>query len=323
VHALDPVHELVPQDLLPQRPRRAVPYLYTDAEIRALMDASCVIPTPHRAATMGALVGLLAVTGMRIGEAIRLDQDDIDHQRGTLTVVETKFGKSRQLAVDATTTAALRAYLGRSDRPVPAKPTEAVFTSAVGTRLTYCNVHLAFKRIVAHAVLVARSTVCRPRPHDLRHTFAVKRAACRLPPRPRRRRAHPGPDADYRNWRTRVFQPTAAAVGLATLSRRVAYVTVDGKRRRRVTSRYTGPRPYDLRHTAASLLLRDPSYSLPEVAAFLGHDVATLSTHYAHIIAELRGRPPVSVSEAIGEARAGRTRGETPPKRPQLRGEER
>ena len=63
-----------PQDLLPQRPRRAVPYLYTDAEIRALMDASCVIPTPHRAATMRALIGLLAVTGMRIGEAIRLDQ---------------------------------------------------------------------------------------------------------------------------------------------------------------------------------------------------------------------------------------------------------
>jgi integrase len=163
----------VPQDLLPQRPRRAVPYLYADAEIRALMEASCVIPTPHRAATMRALIGLLAVTGMRIGEAIRLDQGDIDHQRDTLTVVESKFGKSRQLAVDATTTAALRAYMRRRDRPVPAEPTDAVFTSAVGTRLTYCNAHLAFKRIVAHAGLQPRSTVCRPRPHDLRHTFAV------------------------------------------------------------------------------------------------------------------------------------------------------
>ena len=66
-------HELVPQDLLPQRPRRAVPYLYTDTEIRALMNASRVIPTPHRAATMRTLIGLLAVTGMRIGEAIRFD----------------------------------------------------------------------------------------------------------------------------------------------------------------------------------------------------------------------------------------------------------
>ena len=173
VHALDPVHELIPQDLLPQRPRRAVPYLYSDAEIRALMEASCVIPTPHRAATMRALIGLLAVTGMRIGEVICLNQGDIDYRRDVLTVVESKFGKSRQLAVHATTTAALRTYLARGDRPVPAEPTEAVFTSATGTRLTYCNVHLAFKRIVAHAGLAPRSMVCRPRPHDLRHTFAV------------------------------------------------------------------------------------------------------------------------------------------------------
>lgn len=173
LHALDPAHELIAQDLLPQRPRRTVPYLYSDDEIRALMDASSVIPTPHRAATMRALIGLLAVTGMRIGEAIGLNQGDIDHQRGTLTIVEGKFGKSRQLAVHPTTTAALRAYLARGDRPVPTEPTEALFTSATGTRLTYCNVHLAFKRIVAHAGLVPRSTVCRPRPHDLRHTFAI------------------------------------------------------------------------------------------------------------------------------------------------------
>jgi integrase/recombinase XerD len=173
VHALDPTHELVPQDLLPQRPQRAVPYLYTDAEIRALMDASSVIPTPHRAATMRALIGLLAVTGMRVGEAIRLDQHDIDERREMLTVLETKFGKSRQLPVDATTIAALRGYLGRGDRPVPIEPTDAVFTSATGTRLTYCNVHLAFKRIVKHAGVVPRSAVCRPRPHDLRHAFAV------------------------------------------------------------------------------------------------------------------------------------------------------
>jgi hypothetical protein len=58
VHALDPTHELVPHDLLPQRPRRAVPYLYTDAEIRALLDACSVIPTPHRAATVRALIAL-------------------------------------------------------------------------------------------------------------------------------------------------------------------------------------------------------------------------------------------------------------------------
>ncbi len=122
---------------------------------------------------MRTLIGLLAVTGMRVGEAIRLDQGDIDYRRGMLTVVASKFGKSGELAVDATTTAALRAYLRRHDRPVAIAPTEAVFTSATGTRLTYGNVHLAFKRMVAHAGLMPRSTGCRPRPHDLRHTFAV------------------------------------------------------------------------------------------------------------------------------------------------------
>jgi integrase len=173
LHALDPAHEIVPQELLPQRPNRAVPYLYTDSEVLALIDAASVIPTPHRAATMRALIALLAVTGMRIGEAIGLDRGDIDHAHDTLTVREGKFGKSRELAVDPSTTGALRAYLRRRDRPVPTEPTPAVFTSAAGTRLSYCNVHLAFKRIVTRAGLQSRSSLCRPRPHDLRHTFAV------------------------------------------------------------------------------------------------------------------------------------------------------
>jgi integrase len=173
LHALDPAHQIVPQELLPQRPNRAVPYLYTDSEVLALIDAASVIPTPHRAATMRALIALLAVTGMRIGEAIGLDRGDIDHARDTLTVRQSKFGKSREIAVDPSTTEALRAYLRRCDRPVPTEPAPAVFTSAAGTRLTYCNVHLAFGQIVRRAGLQSRSSVCRPRPHDLRHTFAV------------------------------------------------------------------------------------------------------------------------------------------------------
>jgi integrase len=173
LHAIDPAHEVPPADLLLARKRRAVPYLYTDAEVLALMDATPIIPTPHRAATMRVLIGLMAATGMRVGEAIRLDRSDIDAQRALLVVRDSKFGKSRELAVDASTIAALRRYLRRSDRPVPTEPTDAVFTSATGTRLTYCNVHLAFKRIVRHAELKPRSAQCRPRPHDLRHTFAV------------------------------------------------------------------------------------------------------------------------------------------------------
>jgi integrase len=173
LHALDPAHEVPPADLLPARKLRAVPYLYSDAEVLALMDAASVIPTPHRAATMRTLIGLLATTGMRVGEAIRIDRGDIDDRHELLVVRDSKFGKSREVALHPTTVWALRAYLRRPDRPVPAAPTAAVFTSATGTRLRYDNVHLAFKRIVAHAGLRPRSAQCRPRPHDLRHAFAV------------------------------------------------------------------------------------------------------------------------------------------------------
>lgn len=173
LHALDPVHEVPPPDPLPRRTWRAVPYLYSETDVRALMDAASVIPTSHRAATMRTLIGLLAVTGMRVGEAIRLDLADIDQVRGLLRIRDTKFGKSRELAVDPTTIRTLREYLRRRDRPVPVEPTQAVLTSAAGTRLIYCNVHLAFNRIVAHAGLRPRSAAYRPRAHDLRHTFAV------------------------------------------------------------------------------------------------------------------------------------------------------
>ncbi len=173
LHAIDPVHEVPPVDLLPWQQRRAVPYLYTDAEILALMDSATVIPTPHRAATMRTLIGLLAVTGMRVGETIHLDRGDIDIANRLLIVRDSKFGKSREVALHPSTIRALRSYLARRDRPVPSAPTMAVFTSAAGTRLSYCNVHLAFKRIVAHTGLQPRSANCRPRPHDLRHTFAV------------------------------------------------------------------------------------------------------------------------------------------------------
>jgi integrase len=103
-----------------------------------------------------------------------------------------------------------------------------------------------------------------------------------------------------------------AAAGLGELEREIVDTVVDGRRRRRTHSRYRGPRPYDLRHAAASLLLRDPNYSLGEVAEFLGHDVATLSKHYAHVIADLKGQRPVPVEKAIAMARK---RG-TPQKRP-------
>jgi integrase/recombinase XerD len=82
LRALDGISEVPPTDLLPSCRRRLAPYLYSEQEIAAVMAATAGIYFPQRAATYRTLIGLLAVTGMRIGEAIALDCDDVDLTRG-------------------------------------------------------------------------------------------------------------------------------------------------------------------------------------------------------------------------------------------------
>jgi integrase len=173
LHALDPAHEVPAAELLPQRPHRARPYLYSDADITALIAATSSLRTPLRRATFATLIGLLAVTGIRVGEAIALDCGDVDLAAGQLVVRHGKFGKTRQLALHPTTVAALRRYQRLRDRLAPQTGTPALLVSTAGTRLRYCNVHHAFHRLVGLAGLAPRAGSCRPRIHDLRHSFAV------------------------------------------------------------------------------------------------------------------------------------------------------
>lgn len=174
LHALDDRHEVPPADVLPNRVHRAIPYLYTQQEIRALMAATSSLRGELRQATYRTLIGLLAVTGMRVGEAIRLDNDDVDLRHGILTVRGTKFGKSRELPVHATTVQALRTYLRLRDRLCPQPVSDAVLISPAGTRLLYCNVHSTFRDLRRRVGLMSRSAACRPRIHDVRHAFAVR-----------------------------------------------------------------------------------------------------------------------------------------------------
>jgi integrase len=174
LQATDPAAEVPPAGLIPSRPCRATPYLYSDAEIGALIAAAAGLRFPLRAATYQTLVGLLAVTGLRVSEAIRLDLADLDFTRGVLTVRESKFGKSRLVPLHPTTMAALRGYLQLRRRAGAGNSTPAVFISAAGTRLRYCNVHATWKKLVASAGLTPRSASCRPRIHDLRHSLAVR-----------------------------------------------------------------------------------------------------------------------------------------------------
>ncbi len=173
LHALDPIHQVPPHRLMPGGSRRTVPYLYTDPEIAALVQAASELSGPLRAATYQTLIRLLAVTGMRVGEAIRLDREDLDDEFGLLTVRGTKFGKSRQLPLHPTAIAGLRDYLDLRDRLLPDPSTSALLLSARGFRLRYERLWETFHRLVAQAALRSRSPGCTPKIHDLRHTFAV------------------------------------------------------------------------------------------------------------------------------------------------------
>ncbi|WP_211882976.1 tyrosine-type recombinase/integrase [Pseudarthrobacter albicanus] len=169
----DTTVEVPAMGLLPYSPPRATPYLYSVAEIMALLDAASILSCPQRQGTMATLVGLLATTGLRVGEAIQLDVTDIETDRQLLRVRDTKFGKTREVLLHPTAIAALEKYRADRLRWQPASDCPALFLSLAGTRLLYCNVHHAFQRMVVEAGLSARSGKCRPRIHDLRHSFAV------------------------------------------------------------------------------------------------------------------------------------------------------
>lgn len=173
LHALEEAHEVPPADVLPNRVNRAIPYLYSEQEILALMDATIHLRSELRQATYRTLLGLLWVTGMRVGETIRLDRDDIDLTHGVVTVRGTKFGKSRELPLHCTAVNVVRRYLRLRDRLCPPPVTDAMLISPAGTRLIYCNVHSTFRELRRRTELTPRSAGCRPRIHDIRHTFAV------------------------------------------------------------------------------------------------------------------------------------------------------
>jgi integrase len=173
--AIDPATEVPPTDLLPRLAtgsNRAEPYLYSDAEVTALLAAARSIRSALTAATCETIIGLLAVTGMRVGEALRLDRDDLDRGRGVLIVRDSKFTRSREVPLHESTLAALDRYVRLRDlhRPTPRSP--SLFISRTGGRLSYRAMNWHFDRLVRKAGLQPRSDRCRPRLHDLRHRFA-------------------------------------------------------------------------------------------------------------------------------------------------------
>jgi len=174
VRTIDPATEIPPADVLPRQRCRATPYLYSDADVAALMRAAATLRTLHRVATYRTLIGLLVVSGMRVGEAIGLNRGDFDSTNGLLIVRHGKFGKSRELPLHPSAVEAVRRYLQRRDRPPAAARTPALLVSTAGTRLLLGKVESTFHQLVSRAGLTPRSASCRPRLHDHRHSFAVR-----------------------------------------------------------------------------------------------------------------------------------------------------
>jgi integrase/recombinase XerD len=171
VRHTDPATQVPPPNLLPSNYRRVAPYLYSEHEIAAMMAAARLLAPPLRAATYETLIGLIAVTGMRIGEAIGLDRDDIDEQTRLLTVRDGKRG-GRQVPLHETTLHALADYGRVRDQRFPQPVSTSLLVSIRGTRLCRSSIYATFPGLLRQAGIGADQPR-RPRVHDLRHSFAV------------------------------------------------------------------------------------------------------------------------------------------------------
>jgi integrase len=170
----NPRTEIPPTGLVCYRHRRRTPYLFSREDLAAVIRCvRMVTPFRFRADTLATVIGLLAVTGMRVGEALRLDRRDVDWDDAVILVRDTKFHKDRNLPVAPSTLAALRAYARRRDRRRPKPATTRLFVSLSGTPVAYSNFSATFRAAVSAAGIGAGSST-RPRIHDLRHGFAVR-----------------------------------------------------------------------------------------------------------------------------------------------------
>jgi integrase len=173
--AKDSRTEVPPLGLLPKKRKRRKPYLYTEGDVARLIQAASTIRSraPLWPATMATLVGLLAATGMRIGEALTLDDSDFDRDTKVLLVRRAKFGKTRLVPLHSTMCSALCKYVRQRDRWHASAPQSPLFPSATSKRLTYGQVHETFGVLLEHAGLPCPHDRTGPGLHDFRHRFAI------------------------------------------------------------------------------------------------------------------------------------------------------
>lgn len=176
--AADPRTEIPPSGLLLRRYQRPAPYIYTEDEIARIIScaASLCSPKDLRGLTCATLFGLLKATGMRVGETVALDRDDVDFQTGVISIRHGKLGKSRFIPIHITTLKALQDYSKKRDAILPSVATPAFFVSESGRRMTQWAAQYNFSRVLRTIGLRpkdGRRFGHGPRIHDFRHRFSV------------------------------------------------------------------------------------------------------------------------------------------------------
>jgi integrase len=182
--AFDPRTELPPRGYLGPGYRRTTPHIYSATEIATLIRAARELRPPGglRALTYATLLGLLACAGLRISEALRLRQADVDWPQGVISIRRSKFKQSRLVPLHPTALQALKHYARIRDQHVKA---EHFFVSPRGQPLPYATVGDTFRRLVQRAVGNVGPRQRLPRLHELRHTFATGRLILQSGPRAR------------------------------------------------------------------------------------------------------------------------------------------
>jgi integrase len=170
----DPCTEVPPAGLLGHMYRRAQPHIYSASEVAALLRAAGRLKRRMRPNTCVALFGLLASTGIRVGEALGLKREHVDLEAGVLTIVKGKSSKRRLVPLHSSATEALRRYAAKRESIHPCPRSDAFFLSDRGTALTYARVTITFRTLRRQLGWKASAGGATPRLHDLRHTFAVR-----------------------------------------------------------------------------------------------------------------------------------------------------
>ena len=173
--ATDPRTEIPPAGLLPFRAQRARPYLYTEQEIQRLLAAAKSLSPASglRPWTYHCLFGLLAVSGLRISEAIKLERQDVDFYQGVLTIRQTKFNKNRLIPLHASTRDVLSEYAEHRDRLVPNPSSSCFLLNDCGRCLERSAVRRTFYDLSRQIGLRGPADHTGPRIHDFRHRFAL------------------------------------------------------------------------------------------------------------------------------------------------------